>query len=245
MIPLAFALSVVMGLLLGLLGGGGSILTVPILTLACDVAAKPAIATSLLVVGTTSLAALVPHARRGNVLWRTGAAFAAFAAAGAFGGGLASGYLPARALLIAFALVAAATGASMLRPRPAATPGGRASWARTGAVGLATGAVTGLVGAGGGFLIVPALALLGGLKMPQAVGTSLMVIAINAFAGFAGHWGQGHVDPRIAGCVVTAAILGALAGGRLAGRVPEASLRRGFGAFVLAISAWMLGRELL
>ncbi|MCA9774253.1 MAG: sulfite exporter TauE/SafE family protein [Myxococcales bacterium] len=248
MIPLAFALSILMGFTLGLLGGGGSILTVPILTLACDVPAKPAIATSLLVVGLTSLVALIPHARRDNVLWREGFFFAAFAMAGAYGAGLASGYLPARALLIAFSAIAAATGVAMLRPRrekPRLEAPRRAPWFQTGAVGLATGGVTGLVGAGGGFLIVPALSILGGLEMKQAVGTSLFVIALNAFAGFAGHYSQGHVDPRIAGCVVTAAVLGALVGARLAGRVPEQRLRRGFGVFVLIIAGWMLAREML
>lgn len=110
--------------------------------------------------------------------------------------------------------------------------------------GLAVGLVTGLVGAGGGFLIVPALALLGGLPMPVAVGTSLLVIAINAFAGLAGHLTSVPLDWALVGGMTIAAIIGSLAGARLAERIPEQTLRKSFGLFVLVMGAFVLAQEL-
>ena len=105
-------------------------------------------------------------------------------------------------------------------------------------------ALTGLVGAGGGFLVVPALALLGGLPMELAIGTSLVVIAMKSFAGLAGHLGHTTVDWPITLAVTAAAVLGSLAGGRLAGRLSGDHLRRGFGGFVLVMAAFVLATEL-
>jgi len=110
--------------------------------------------------------------------------------------------------------------------------------------GLVLGSVTGVVGAGGGFLVVPALVLLGGLPMSVAVGTSLLVIAMNSFAGFAGYATSVRVPWALSFAVVAFAVLGSLVGGRLAGRVPQAALRRGFAGFVLAMALFVLWREL-
>jgi uncharacterized membrane protein YfcA len=111
------------------------------------------------------------------------------------------------------------------------------------ALGLAVGVVMGLVGAGGGFLLVPALVLLGALPMPAAVGTSLVVIAMQSFAGLAGHLAGTPIDWRLAGLVAAAAVVGGLVGRRLTAKVQPDALQRGFGWFVLAIASLVLARE--
>ncbi|MEU2544385.1 sulfite exporter TauE/SafE family protein [Streptomyces roseolus] len=250
MTVLAVAASLLVGVTLGVLGGGGSILTLPILIHLAGLGTKEAIATSLFVVGVTSLAALVPHARARRVRWRTGLLFGAFGMAGSYGGGRLAEHVPETALLIAFALMMLATAAAMLRtPRAArasltsAPAGARPSVRHVAGEGLLVGAVTGLVGSGGGFLVVPALALLGGLPMGVAVGTSLLVIAMNSFAGLAGHLSGTTVDRGLALAVTATAVLGSLAGARLAGRIPQAALRRAFGWFVVAMGSFVLVRQ--
>jgi hypothetical protein len=105
------------------------------------------------------------------------------------------------------------------------------------------GLLTGVIGAGGGFVIVPALALLCGLPMPKAVATSLFVIAMNSFAGFAGYIGSVAIDLRLAGLVTGAAVVGSIIGASLAGRAKPATLRRAFAWLVLAMSVYMLARQ--
>jgi hypothetical protein len=104
--------------------------------------------------------------------------------------------------------------------------------------------LTGLVGAGGGFVIVPALALIGGLPMRQAIGTSLFVIALQSFAGFSGHAAHVTIDAPLVSLVAASASVGAVLGGILGARVPQEKLRRGFGVFVLVMAAYMVLREL-
>ncbi|MFF8381928.1 sulfite exporter TauE/SafE family protein [Streptomyces sp. NPDC015661] len=248
MTALVVAASLLVGVSLGALGGGGSILTVPLLVYLAGVHTKEAIATSLFVVGVTSLAALVPHARARRVRWRTGLLFGGFSMAGAYGGGRLAEYLPGTALLVAFALMMLATAVAMLRrPRhgretrriPADHPPRHIA-----VEGLAVGAVTGLVGSGGGFLVVPALALLAGLPMGIAVGTSLLVIAMNSFAGLAGHLAGVGIDWALALTVTAAAVAGSLVGGRLAGRIPQDALRTAFGWFVVVMGVFVLARQL-
>lgn len=240
-------LSVLIGVSLGLLGGGGSILTVPILTYVAGLNPREAIASSLFVVGVTSAVSAIGHARKGRVKWRTGLIFGAAGMAGAFGGGLLGGRIPGTVLMIAFALMMVATSAAMIRGRKNVKAAGDGEL-RVGKViieGLVVGLVTGLVGAGGGFLVVPALALLGGLSMPVAVGTSLVVIAMKSFAGLGGYLTTVSLNWPLIAAVTVAAILGSLIGARLAGRIPEAALRRGFGIFVLVMGIFVLAQELL
>lgn len=244
---LTLLLSVVIGLSLGLLGGGGSILTVPILTYVAGLDPKEAIAASLFVVGVTSAVSAITHARNGRVKWRTGLVFGAAGMAGAFGGGLAGGHIPGTVLMIAFALMMIATSLAMIRGRknsPAKTHDGELPVGKVIAEGLVVGLVTGLVGAGGGFLVVPALALLGGLSMPVAVGTSLVVIAMKSLAGLAGYLTTVTLDWALIAAVTAAAVAGSVAGARLAGRIPEAALRKGFGVFVLVMGVFVLVQEL-
>ncbi|MUN61999.1 TSUP family transporter [Kocuria sediminis] len=244
---LTLLLAVLIGLSLGLLGGGGSILTVPILTYVTGLDPKEAIAASLFVVGVTSAVGAVDHARNGRVKWRTGLVFGAAGMAGAFAGGLLGGRVPGAVLMIAFAVMMVATSLAMIRGRrngPARAHDGELPVLKVVAEGLVVGLVTGLVGAGGGFLVVPALALLGGLSMPVAVGTSLVVIAMKSFAGLGGYLTTVSPDWVLVGAVTVAAVLGSFAGARLAGRIPEAALRRGFGVFVLVMGVFVLAQEL-
>lgn len=241
-------LSVLIGVSLGLLGGGGSILTVPILTYVAGLPAKEAIAASLFVVGTTSIVSVISHARKGRVKWRTGLVFGAASMAGAFGGGLLGGHIPGTLLMIAFALMMVATAAAMIRGRKKTSAGGvevkRLPVVKVVLEGLVVGLVTGLVGAGGGFLVVPALVLLGGLSMPAAVGTSLVVISMKSFAGLGGYLTSVQLDWGLVAGVTAAAIVGSLIGAKLTGIIPENALREGFGFFVLAMGVFVLVQEL-
>lgn len=247
MIVLTIGLAVFVGVALGLLGGGGSILTVPLLAYVAGMDAKQAIATSLLVVGVTSAIGAISHARAGRVQWRTGLIFGGAGMAGAYGGGLLARFIPGSILLLGFAVMMIATAIAMLRGRKniEVNDGAhRMPAPKIVAEGLIVGLVTGLVGAGGGFLVVPALALLGGLPMPVAVGTSLIVIAMKSFAGLGGYLSSVQIDWAVAGAVTAAAVMGALLGARLAAKVDPDALRKSFGWFVLAMSSVILAQEI-
>ncbi|MFE1907793.1 sulfite exporter TauE/SafE family protein [Streptomyces gardneri] len=249
MTAVIIAASLLIGVSLGILGGGGSILTVPILVYLAGQETKEAIATSLFVVGVTSLAALIPHARAHRVRWKTGLLFGAFSMAGAYAGGRVAEYIPGTVLLVAFALMMLATAYAMLRkPRDGAKKArparGDLPLKHIAVEGLVVGAVTGLVGSGGGFLVVPALAILGGLPMGIAVGTSLLVIAMKSFAGLAGHLSGVSIDWGIALTVTVAAVIGSLIGARLAGRIPQDALRKAFGWFVVVMGFFVLAQQI-
>ncbi|SEQ32571.1 sulfite exporter TauE/SafE family protein [Streptomyces radiopugnans] len=245
-LTLVLVLALLVGVSLGLLGGGGSILTVPLLVYVAGMDAKEAIATSLFVVGVTSAVGMINHARGGRVRWRTGVLFGAAGMAGAYTGGLIGGSIPDVVLLVAFAVMMIVTAAAMLRGRRDVDPGKAHRQIPVGRVlldGAAVGLATGLVGAGGGFLVVPALALLGGLPMPVAVGTSLLVIAMKSAAGFAGYLSTVRIDWSLTLAVTGFAIAGSLAGARLAGRVPADVLSRLFAWFVLAMGTFVLVQQ--
>ncbi len=246
MLPLVLALAVVVGLSLGLLGGGGSILAVPLLVYVAGLGAQEAVATSLFVVGTTSAIAVLPHATQGRVHWRTGLIFAVGGMAGAYLGGRLATRVPGSILLVAFAAMMLATSIAMLRgrreapsrttthPHPVATV----------ALGALVGTLTGFVGAGGGFLIVPALTLVAGLPMASAVGTSLLVITLQSTAGLLGHLHGTQIPWGLALSVTGAAVVGSLIGARLAGRVSQPMLRRAFGAMVLLMGGLVMAQQL-
>jgi uncharacterized membrane protein YfcA len=247
MVALGLVLSLAIGLSLGLLGGGGSILTVPVLHYALGLGVHDAIGASLFVVGVTSSVALVSHARAGQVRWRTGLAFGIASMSTAFAGGRLGALLPGPVLIAAFALVMVAAGIAMLVRARTPQRFGAAKHAhlpRVLAAGLGVGLVTGVLGAGGGFVILPALTLLGGLAVREAVGTSLLVIAMNAFAGLAGTAAHVHVDGRIVAAVTALAIAGSLVGARIGRRLPAHHLQRTFGWFVIVVAAVILMREL-
>lgn len=239
-------LSLLIGVSLGMLGGGGSILSVPILTYVANMGPSAAIASSLFIVGVTSATGAIAHARAGRVRWRTGLLFGAAGMVGAFVGGRLSAYIPGRVLLIVFGAMMAVTAVAMIRKRRTLQPPivGELPIGKVLLQGVLVGLVTGTIGAGGGFVVVPALVLLGGLGMEIAVGTSLIVISMSSFAGLAGHLGHVEIDWPVTLAVTAAAVIGSLLGGRLAGRIPPAALRRGFGFFVMAMAVFVLVKEL-
>ncbi|HEX7843656.1 MAG TPA: sulfite exporter TauE/SafE family protein [Kofleriaceae bacterium] len=247
MFALGLVLSLAIGISLGLFGGGGSILTVPVLHYVFRVEAHDAIAMSLIVVGATSLVAVVPHARAGRVRWRVGLAFGAASVVTAFAGGRLGAMLAGEALIAAFALVMLAAGGAMLvraRVSPATGDTGDVRMARVIAVGLGTGLLTGLLGAGGGFVIVPALTLFGGLAIRDAVGTSLLVIALNSLAGLAGVAGHAELAPRIAVSVTCVALAGSLLGARGGRRLSAQTLQGAFGWLVILVGGFILVHQL-
>lgn len=250
---LVIILALTIGLLLGLLGGGGSILTVPVLVYLLNTEPKTAIATSLLVVGITSLVAMLGHARGGRVCPRTGLVFGVAGMLGAYGGGRLAAYLPSGILLLLFAVIMFGTAIAMLRGKrtedQAAENNGPLCPAHLPVMailfdGLLVGGLTGLVGAGGGFLVVPALNLLGGLRMHAAVGTSLLVITMKSFAGLAGYITHVSIDYRLAALMTGFAIIGSLVGGLFSQRIKAEVLRRVFGIFVIGIACYLLSKEL-
>lgn len=240
-------LSILIGLSLGLLGGGGSILTVPVIHYVMGMETHEAIAASLAVVGTTSIAALIPHARAGRVQWKTGALFGVAAMLGAFLAGQVARYIPSAILMAGFGIMMFVTAVAMLRKKAPKDPGVRKPRANLGLIlveGLVVGAVTGLVGAGGGFLVVPALVLLGGLAITEAIGTSLLVIAMKSFAAFAGSAGSVHLDWKIIASVAVMAVLGSILGGWLAGKVSATRLQGLFGWFIVVMAVFVLVQEI-
>jgi uncharacterized membrane protein YfcA len=249
----AVVLAALVGVTLGLLGGGGSILTVPLFLGVLAAPPRQAIAWSLLVVSATAAAAMVGHALRGQVQWRRGLLFAAASMSGAFLGARASHALPEGALVLGFAAAMLITGGAMIRgrkvdPRAAGEAGesavpGRAAPVRVALLALSVGLVAGMVGAGGGFLIVPALVLGVGVPMRSAVGTSLLVLALQSGAGFAGHAGAVPLDWSVILPVAGASVAGGAAGSALSARVSPAALRAFFGWGVVAMAFYLLGHQ--
>lgn len=251
---LTLAMSMVIGLLLGLLGGGGSILTVPMLVYLLHVDPKRAIVTSFVVVGLSSLLALIPHARRGSVCWKSGLLFGVTGMAGAFGGGRLAGHFSADVLMALFGGICLLTGLFMMRSRRSEAEPGTANrplsvcplqvpYVRVLFDGFFVGALTGMVGVGGGFLIVPALTLLVGFPMKGAVGTSLLVIAMNALAGLLGYSQHIDLDLELTAIVAGGTILGSGIGASLSAYVKPALLRRVFGVMVVMIAGYILSRS--
>ncbi len=243
---IASAAALVVGFVLGLLGGGGSILAVPMLVYLVGVDPKEAIATSLFVVGATAAMAAFQHARAGNVAWRTGILFGAFAMVGAFGGGMLAEYIPGAVLLTAFGGLMLVTAVAMLRssgPPEAADADKPLPIVKIALEGIVVGGITGLVGAGGGFLVVPALVLLGGLPMRRAIGTSLVVITMNSAAGFAGYASHVAVDYPMAIGFTALALIGSVIGAWTTAKVDAARLRSAFAVFVLLMGGAVLWRE--
>lgn len=242
-------LFLLVGLSLGLIGGGGSILTVPILVYGLGLDAKAAVATSLLVVGVSSAFALVPYLRRGLVDTRVALVFGPVSMVAAFAGGSLARHLSNALLLGLFAAMMLATSAAMLLRssaapvlHPPASAGVRALLLAL--EGAAVGVLTGLVGAGGGFMVVPALVLLAGLDMRRAVGTSLLIIVAKSFAGLLGHSSYAPLDWSLGLTVAGAAAVGALAGGLLSYKITGQRLRRGFAAVVAGTAVLVLGAQL-
>lgn len=238
---LALAAGAVIGLALGALGGGGSVLAVPALIYLLGFTPVAATTASLVIVTLTSATALTAHAREGHVRWRTGLLFAVAGIGPALLGGALAGHLPAAVLTVAFAAVAAAAAIRMLRPHTATDDvvAVRPGPAATAGAGL--GAVTGILGVGGGFLAVPALVDVLGMRMREAVGTSLLVITVNALAALTMRAGTADgLDWTVVGPFAGAAVLGAWDGKRLSAKLSGRTLQRAFALALLAVAGFML-----
>jgi uncharacterized membrane protein YfcA len=240
---------VLVGLSLGLIGGGGSILTVPILVYALGYPMKSAVPMSLGVVGLTSAVGALRHVRAGTVRLPAALAFAPAAMLGTLAGTRVADLLSGQTQLVIFAGVMATAALAMfrpVRPSPHGSPdgGGFRAALRAAPAGLGVGVLTGMVGVGGGFLIVPALVLLIGLPMHEAVGTSLVVIALNSAAGVAGYAGRVAVDWGAMALFTALAVAGVLLGAGLAPRVPAERLRRWFAIFLVLMAGWILWQNL-
>ncbi|GAA3010558.1 sulfite exporter TauE/SafE family protein [Streptomyces lactacystinicus] len=239
---LALAAGAVVGLALGGLGGGGSMLAVPALVYLLGFSPALATTASLVIVAATSLTGLIAHARAGRVGGRSGALFAAAGLPLAAAAGALSAHLPGALLTGAFAVLAALAAFRMLRPPKAeAQERSAAGLGRSTAAGAGLGAVTGLLGVGGGFLAVPALVSVLAFTMAEAVGTSLLVITANSLAALLPRLGAtGAIDWAVAAPFTGAAILGAWDGKRLADKLSGRTLRKAFAVALLAVAALML-----
>jgi uncharacterized protein len=244
--------AIAIGLSLGLLGSGGSILTVPVLVYLAGQEEKVAIAGSLAIVGLIALAAVIPYLRKGLVDWRSVMLFGIPGMAGTWGGAWASAFVSGAVQLTGFAVVMLLASWFMLRSDGKACDPGvarrEAAW-KVVAEGLVVGAVTGFVGVGGGFLVVPALVLLGGLTMQQAVPTSLLIIALKSFTGFIKYTevieaANLTLDPGIILAVAAVGIIGSYLGSALAFRLPQATLKRVFGVFLVVMGGFILVKSL-
>ena len=247
---LALPFGLAIGLSLGLVGGGGSILAVPVLVYVLGEPVRSATTMSLLIVGVTALLGSLDHARSGRVRWRIAVAFGVAGAAGSVGGTALGRLVGSRALLLAFAVLLLVAAAAMVRgrgepQRPEIEAHGRRVWLRIAPAGLATGVLTGFFGVGGGFAVVPALTLLLGLPLRAAVGTSLAVIAITSGAALAAHLSSGGIDWTVAGAFTAAAVVGAVVGSRGGGRIRTHRLAGGFAALVAVLATVLIVENLV
>jgi uncharacterized protein len=235
---LALPFGLAIGILLGLVGGGGSILAVPVLVYVLGQPVHAATTESLFVVGAAALVGAADHARIGNVRIKTALAFGLAGAAGSVAGTALNRLVGGRIILLAFAALLLLGAWAMQRGQRATVERTRHPHAhlRAGATGLLTGVLTGFFGIGGGFVIVPALVLLLGLPMTLAVGTSLAVIALTSASALAAHLASGRIDWGIATAFAAAAIAGTLVGRRLGGRLDQRRLSSLFATLLVGVA---------
>jgi hypothetical protein len=255
-ISIIFA-GLITGVLLGVFGSGGSIITMPALLYLLNVDAKSAIAMSLGIVAVTATVTALQHWRKGNVHLRITAIFGLFGVIGTFAGAKLGVIMPVFIQLGLFALIMYAAAWKMLKPAPQHKSLGAArtecadgfcadlDYREIALHGIAVGVLTGVVGVGGGFLIVPALVLLSGLPMKQAVGTSLSIVALKSFAGFAGYAGAVAIDYSLMAVFTGIAITGSVAGSMLAQHLPADLLKRGFGGFLVLVASYILIKQFI
>lgn len=247
---LAWIGALLVGLSLGLLGSGGSILTVPVLIYLAGEQEKVAIAESLGIVGAISLAGFVPYALKKQVHWRSVVLFGLPGMAGTYGGAIIAGYVSGTFQLMLFAVVMVIAAVMMFRDNKERIESDGViqeshAWWKIVAEGMAVGVLTGLVGVGGGFLIVPALVLLGGLPMSLAVGTSLIIIALKSFSGFFKYM-EVLADFDLAmnwELILVFSLIGAagsLAGEKMGSAISNEKLKRGFAGFLIMMGGYII-----
>ncbi len=238
---LDLVLGFAIGLSLGLLGGGGSILTVPMLGYLVGQTPQAAVTASLAIVGANSALGAFFHRTHGTLNWRIALIFGSAGMLAAYLSAGPSKQVRPALLLILFAVLMIAIGGLMFWQRTAEQANrSTAPWPIVVASGAGVGMLTGFLGVGGGFLIVPALVMLIGLPMPVAIGTSLLVIAMNSLAGLLGHLTGAAIDFGLIVTFVTAGLAGTYVGARLAHRFRPDRLRAAFAVFVIVLALFLL-----
>lgn len=246
------------GLLLGVMGSGGAIVTVPALIYLLHVEPKSAIAMSLGIIAITATIAAVQAWRQGNVNLRVTLTFGLFGALGTFAGARLGVVLPVVLQLTLFALVMYAAAWRMLKARPPRRSAGAMAvgecenggcgnfpYLHIAGHGVMVGLLAGVVGVGGGFLIVPALVLLSGLSMKRAVGTSLSIVAFQSTAGFAGYAGAVAIDYALLAGFTAVAVAACFVGARISQRMEQQKLKHGFGVFLILVATYILIKSLM
>ncbi len=257
---LGYALAVFIGVVLGLIGGGGSILAVPVLVYVFHLEPTMATSYSLFIVGLTSLAGALFQASKGNVDFKTTVTFGITSVVTVF---LTRKYLlpiipdelfqvagftvhKSAAIMILFSALMLASSVSMILgyQREDGNTAGKYVLVQLASLGIAIGLVTGLLGAGGGFLIIPTLVVLAKVPIKRAIGTSLLIIAINSLVGFTGDLGQVYIDWTFLLVFLSITVAGVIIGSLVGRRIPGDKLRGGFGWFLLTMGIYILSREL-
>lgn len=240
--------AIAIGMALGLLGSGGSILTVPVLVYGLGMPEKSAIASSLAIVGAIALVGALMQVRHGNVVGRCILAFGIPGVAGAATGGLFAAWLPGSVQMLVFAVVVTVAAVQMYRGfghYDASGTGG--SLPAMAGAGAAVGALTAIIGVGGGFLLVPVLMRFGRLPIGKAIGTSLALIAINALSGFSAHLlspAELALDGRVIGIFIAVGVAGVIAGQHARARLDATRLRHGFATMLLLVGTGVIGHAL-
>jgi uncharacterized protein len=242
MVFLELALGFGIGLSLGLLGGGGSLLTVPALVYLVGQSPQAAVTTSLAIVGANSIVGAMFHGAQGNLDWKVALSFGSAGMIVSYLSANISKYLPPELLLVAFALLMLLIGIMLLFRR---TKEEGISYSSRPlffviASGAVVGLLTGILGVGGGFLVVPALVMLVGLPVQTAIGTSLVVIAMNSVAGFLGHAGNGSLDLLVTLIFTSAGLVGTFSGMKLSKRLSSSKLQKAFAVFVILLAFFLL-----
>jgi len=241
--------ALLVGLSLGLLGSGGSILTVPVLIYLAGESEKVAIAESLGIVGAISFAGFIPYALKQKVHWRSVILFGLPGMAGTYGGAMIAEFVSGTFQLLLFAVVMLVAAVMMFRDKNHIKAAGENeishAWWKIVLEGLAVGVLTGLVGVGGGFLIVPALVLLGGLPMGLAVGTSLLIIALKSFSGFYKYLDVLNgldlsVNWQLVLVFSLIGAVGSLIGNKVAGKISNERLKKGFAVFLILMGGYII-----
>ncbi len=239
MVFVVIALGLIVGAILGLVGAGGGIIAVPALVGIVGIPVADAMATSLVMAVASASTAVLPRLR-GGIDWPVAAAVGLAGVPAALAGTALNTLLPQPALMVTFGLLMVAAGIRMLRPLTARVddPERHRWWLlRATLVGLGVGLLTGLLGVGGGFVIVPALTLLLRMPMKRAIGTSLVIIVINSLAAAIAHFGVGGLDIPLTLAFTIPAMIASLVAARFAVRLPGRVLQISFAILVLCIAA--------
>jgi uncharacterized membrane protein YfcA len=232
----ALILAVAVGISLGLLGSGGSIVMLPVLVYVSGVPAQEAVSMSLVIVGGTSLVGAILRFRQGNYHLKATILFTVSGMVGAYFGASLTHLVSQTTLMMIFSGLMLIVGAAMIFEKRKVTGDRDSSNVRLLLVGTCVGVLTGFLGVGGGFLIVPALVLFAGIELNKAIGASMAIIAFNSVAGVLGHAQRMTIDWRLTGLFLLAALVGMVIGNQYSARVPEKHLKKVFAWFVVTVA---------